>query len=136
MFRVALSIFILPLAAGAAILSGCAAPAAGGFSALAETRWRFTAIDDAPPVSPAARLEFHSDRLGANAGCNGMGGPWRVERGRLIAGPLVSTEMWCDGTMEQERAISALLTAAPEIRVGGNRMKLTAGGHSAELVRD
>ncbi len=68
--------------------------------------------------------------------CNGMSGPWRIEHGRLIAGPLVSTEMWCHGKMEQERAVGALLAAAPEIKVGASRMTLTAGGHSAELVRN
>ena len=136
MFSVALPILILPLAAAALSLSGCAAPTAGGSSLLAETRWRFTAIDGAPPVSPVAHLEFHSDRIGAKVGCNGMGGPWRIEHGRLIAGPLVSTEMWCEGKMEQERAVSALLVAAPEIKVGAAHMKLTSGGHSAELVSE
>lgn len=135
MFRVALPI-LLPLAVAAVSLSGCAATTAGGSSLLNETRWRFTAIDGTAPISPAAKLEFHSGRISANVGCNGMGGPWRIEHGRLIAGPLVSTEMWCEGKMEQERAVSALLAAAPEIKVGGSHMKLTSGGHTAELVSE
>lgn len=136
MFRVAPPILILPLAAVVLGLSGCAAATAGGSSLLAGTRWRFTAIDGAAPVSPMANLGFQADRLNANVGCNGMGGPWRIEHGRLIAGPLVATQMWCEGRMEQERAVSALLAAAPEIKVGSAHMKLTAGGHSAELISD
>lgn len=119
----------------ALLLGACAAPGAGGSTSLSETRWRFITIDGAAPVAPAASLEFHRDRLGANVGCNGMGGPWRIETGRLIAGPLISTQMWCDGKMEQERAVSALLSAAPEITFNAKRLTLSAGGHSAELVR-
>ena len=130
MFRVALPILILPLAA-------CAAATAGGpSSSLAETRWRFTAIDGTAPVAVKPSLEFHTDRIGANVGCNGMGGDWRIERGRLIAGPFVSTQMWCDGVMEQERAVATLLAGGLELRVNGAHMTLTSGGHSEQLVRE
>ena len=117
------------------MLGACAAPGAGGTTLLNETRGQFTRIDGAAPVAPAASLEFHRDRLGANVGCNGMGGPWRIEQGRLIAGPLISTQMWCEGKMDQERAVSALLAAAPEVTFNADRLTLAAGGHSAELVR-
>lgn len=121
---------LLALAVG-----GCIAAPAGGSSQLEGTRWRFAAIDGAAPVSAAA-LTFQPGRLGANVGCNGMGGPWRVESGRLIAGPLIATQMWCEGKMEQERAVSALLSSAPELTLSGARMSLKTGGHSAELVRE
>jgi heat shock protein HslJ len=121
---------ILPLA-----LSACAAASAGGNSALTDSIWRFSTIDGATPVSDKATLEFHSDRLGANVGCNGMGGPWRIEGARLIAGPMISTQMWCDKVMDQERAVSALLSGGPELTVNGNSMTLKSNGHSAELVR-
>lgn len=92
-------------------------------------------IDGARPVSPAAHLEFDADNASANLGCNAMGGPWRLEGKRLFVGPLVSTEMWCDGMMEQERAVKTLLSATPEISISRGRMTLQTGGHSAELVR-
>ena len=81
-------------------------------------------------------LEFHTDRIGANVGCNALGGDWRIERGRLIAGPFISTQMWCEGVMEQERAVATLLSCAPEVRINGARITLTSGGHSADLVRE
>lgn len=92
-------------------------------------------IDGAKPVSADARLEFDADNASANVGCNGMGGPWRLEGKRLFVGPLVSTEMWCDGMMEQERTVKTLLSATPEVSISGGRMTLRTGGHSAELVR-
>lgn len=120
---------------GLSTLSACAAPTAGSSTSLTETRWRFETIDGVAPAEPTASLEFHRDRLSASVGCNGMGGPWRIEQGRLIAGPLMSTQMWCEGRMDQERAVGALLAAAPEVTFNADRLKLSAGGHSAELVR-
>lgn len=123
---------LLPILAAA--LSACAATNAGS-SSLTESQWRFVAIDGAAPVSDTASLSFQERTLSANVGCNGMGGPWRVEGGRLIAGPLVSTRMFCEGRMEQENAVSAMLSGGPRLTVAGDRMMLTSAGHSAELVR-
>lgn len=117
-----------------AALSACAATNAGG-SSLTDSRWRFVTIDGAAPVSAGASLSFQKQQLSANVGCNGMGGPWRVEGGRLIAGPLVSTRMFCEGRMEQENAVSAMLSSGPKLIVTGDRIILASGGHSAELVR-
>lgn len=125
---------LLPLALLAAS-TACAAPQAGGTS-LADSHWRFTAIDGAAPVAGDAALDFHKDRIGAKVGCNGMGGPWRIEGGRLIAGPLISTQMYCEGRMEQERAVSALLSGGPILTVSGDRLSLKSSAHSAELVRE
>ena len=129
--RVLLSLCLaLPLAA-------CTASATPtGHAAYAGTSRRFVSIDGEKPASPNARLEFREDGLGANAGCNGMGGKWRVEGKRLIAGPLTQTEMYCDGPVwPQEQALSALLSSAPEIIREGDRLTLTSSGHRAELER-
>ena len=66
-----------------------------------------------------------------------MGGPWRVDGGRLIAGPLVQTQMYCEGPVwDQEKAVGALLAAAPRFSVGGDVMTIESSGHSAELRRE
>ena len=107
-----------------------------GRSHLADSQWRFVTIDGAAAVSPKAQLGFEADHLSANVGCNGMGGPWRIENARLIAGPLVQTQMFCEGPVwDQERAVSALLAAAPRFTVEGDRMELASSGHFAELAR-
>jgi len=117
------------------LLAGCAASSKGQ-TKLANSSWRFVSIDGAAPVSDKAKLRFEDDRIGATVGCNGMGGPWRVERGRLIAGPLAQTQMYCEGAIwSQEKAIGALLAGAPEVEVKTDRLVLKSSGHTAELAR-
>lgn len=124
---------VIPLFA--IVLAGCAAqaPPANG---LAPSTWRFVSIDGEAPASDQAQLTLADEKLGANLGCNAMGGPWRIEKDRLLAGPLVQTEKFCAGaTGEQEKAAGALLVAAPEITIDGDRMELRSFGHAAELER-
>jgi heat shock protein HslJ len=103
---------------------------------LAGTSWRFVKIDGLDAVTHGARLEFSDTNLGANVGCNGMGGAWRVKDERLIAGPIVQTQMYCEGAVwDQEKAIGALLAAAPEVEFRDTHLILRSSGHSAELER-
>jgi heat shock protein HslJ len=114
-------------------LAACMTPATETPS-LDGTHWRFTSIDGAAPAASTTSLQF-ADRLNANTGCNGMSGPWRMEAGRLVAGPLISTRKFCEGLMEQEDAVSALLTGSPTVTLSGDTLTLTSSGHSAELAR-
>jgi heat shock protein HslJ len=126
---------VVPAVLSLSLLSACAA-ANEGQASLANSTWHFVSIDGAAPVSRKAQLTFEEDHLGANVGCNGMGGPWRLEGKRLIAGPLAQTQMYCEGPVwNQEKAIGALLAGAPEFRVETDRMVLKSSGHSAELQR-
>lgn len=107
------------------------------FVALAGTRWTITAIDGkAPAVPDKATMQFDGTKLGANVGCNGIGGGYRVDGGRLVAGPLMATRMFCEGPVwEQEQAVNALLAGAPQLHRDGDRMRLASGGHALELKR-
>ncbi|MCY1669882.1 META domain-containing protein [Novosphingobium sp. SL115] len=119
----------------AALLGGCAtAPVTT--AGLAGTRWTIVRIDGAPPAAPAqASMRFDDDRLGANVGCNGIGGEYRIEGKRLIAGPLMATRMFCQGPVwQQEEAMNALLSAAPEVQRSGNTLRLVSGGHAVDLA--
>lgn len=120
--------------ASATLLAGCATAPSGG-AALAGTRWAITRIDGAAPVAPdKAMMRFDEDRIGADVGCNGIGGDYRIEGNRLIAGPLMATRMFCEGPVwQQEEAVNALLSAAPELQRSGNTLRLTSGGHALEL---
>lgn len=115
------------------LLAGCMTPAPAG-TGLAGSEWKFTTIDGAAPVAEAT-LSFGDDRLAASAGCNRMGGAWRSEGGKLVAGPLAMTKMACEGIMAQEAAVGALLNGSPEYVLTGDRLTLKGGAHSAELVR-
>lgn len=122
---------VLPLM----LLAACASPNDRSH-AFADSTWTFTSIDGVTPASETARLRFENDRIGANVGCNGMGGPWRLEGDRLIAGPLVQTEMYCEGEVwGQEKAIGAMLVGAPVLELEGDRLTLKSSGHTAELRR-
>jgi heat shock protein HslJ len=124
---------VIPLLA--ILIAGCAAQATPA-DKLAPSEWRFTSIDGKAPASDQAKLTLDDEKLGANLGCNSMGGPWRIEKDRLVAGPLVQTERFCAGaTGRQEQEASALLVAAPEIKVDGRTMELRSAGHAAELER-
>ncbi|MGN6498063.1 MAG: META domain-containing protein [Tsuneonella sp.] len=127
--RVALVLAVL-LAA-----TGCVAKSSAPNALQGE--WRFVEIDGAPAAVPAkAKLTVEPDRLSASAGCNGMGGPWRIEEDRLIAGPLAGTRMYCTGPVwNQEQALSALLVAAPTIAYKDEQLVLKSSGHSAALER-
>jgi len=122
------------IAVSAALLGSCAtAPSAT--TALSDTRWTITRIDGAAPVMPEkATMRFDQDRLATNVGCNGIGGEYRIEGSRLIAGPLMATRMFCEGPVwQQEEAVNALLSAAPELLRSGKTLRLTSGGHTLEL---
>ena len=119
----------------AALLPACTTTAATPPAALDGTAWTFVSIDGAAPASSRAALRFEADRLSATAGCNGLGGTWRIENGRLHGGPYASTMMFCDGLMEQERALAALLAEKPLVRRDRDRLTLRSAGHSAELRR-
>lgn len=99
------------------------------------TRWTFVAIDGQPPVSSKAELTFQEHRISANVGCNGMGGDLKFEKGRIIVGPIISTEMFCDGLMEQERAVAELLAGSPQLFVENGRMLIHSDKHMAELIK-
>ena len=118
----------LPLLAACTTLPGASPDLSG-------TKWAFTAIDGARPVSAKASLNFETDRLGANVGCNGMGGEWRMEQDRIIADQLIGTQMYCEGLMEQESAVAALLGGRPRVTLTGDRLVLRSAKHSAELQR-
>lgn len=102
---------------------------------VALTTWTFVTIDGKSPVSPKAELRIYEDRIRANVGCNGMGGDLKIEPGRLIVGPVISTQMYCEGLMEQERAVAELLGASPNFFIENGRMAIRSKRHSSELKR-
>lgn len=132
---------LLPLTLAALSLAASAAASVPRPAALANTSWKIVAIDGKPPASPRAELRFLPERISATAGCNGLGGAWRIKDGRLLGGPFMSTMMYCrsaqgdDSVMAQERALSDLLAGKPTIEIKGKRLWLRSLGHSVELVR-
>lgn len=83
------------------------------------------------------RLSFQDGNLGAHAGCNSMGGDYRIESGRLIVDSLGMTEMGCDADRHaQDTELARLLTARPQIRLNGPEMIIDDGNVVLRLLDD
>lgn len=127
-FAPTLALALLPL------LAACSTTPAQA-DRLTGTTWRLATIDGTAPRSDRARLEFRPGRISATVGCNGLGGEWRSKGSRLVTGRFLSTMMYCDGLMEQERALAQLLESGPAYTLVGGQLTLTGGGHTARFTR-
>lgn len=125
----------LTLAAAALSLSACAHASVPRHAALHDTEWKIVRIDGKPPASPRAAIRFMRDRLSATVGCNGQGGTWVIEQGKLVGGPYMSTMMYCEGLMDQERALADLLGAKPTVDVTRGSLTLRSKTHVIEARR-
>lgn len=123
-----IALFALPLLAACTTVPQASANLTG-------SRWTFVSIDGQRPVRDSAELTIAADRIGANVGCNGLGGDLKIEAGKLITGPMISTQMYCEGVMEQERSVAELLSASPAYFIEGNRLVIRSDKHVAELRR-
>jgi heat shock protein HslJ len=76
------------------------------------------------------RLSFEEGVLGASAGCNQMGGDYRIDaRSLIVEEPLAMTEMGCDPERhEQDRWLAAFLTSGPRWSLEGDRLTLSSRG--------
>lgn len=82
-------------------------------------------------------LNFSADgtKIGANAGCNHMGGDARVDNGRLFVGDMASTMMGCDGGRnEQDAWVAKLLMDKPTIQLTGAELVIKSATAEVRLV--
>jgi heat shock protein HslJ len=81
------------------------------------------------------RLRFGATDAGANAGCNGLGGTYRIELGQLIYEPGAQTAMGCRQPLEAQDAwLAAFLDSDPMIVLTGNELLLTNGATSIRFL--
>lgn len=123
---------------GRRTLRGCGGTSAPTAAMLEGSRWTIATIDGRPPA-PGTRTEFAFDRerMSGNAGCNRFSGGYRIERERLVTGPLASTRMACIGAaMGQEQRVFAILERPMRITTDAeNRVILTNGLGTIALTR-
>ncbi len=96
-------------------------------------------MQDGEPMSlvdgTRIRLSFGDDQLSANAGCNTIGGTYRVDGDVLDVEGGVMTEMGCDPALhDQDNWLSQFLADDPTIALNGNDLVLTAGGTVIDLL--
>lgn len=80
------------------------------------------------------RLTFQNGNIGASAGCNSMGGPFRIEGGLLRTPQMITTEMGCQPElMAQDQWIADLLNESMLV-LDGDVLTLSKGDVSLSLL--
>ncbi len=74
------------------------------------------------------RLSFGPDSLGAEAGCNHIGGSYRLDGAVLVLEGIGMTEMGCDPARHaQDDWLVTFLSSRPTLELAGNDLALTSG---------
>jgi heat shock protein HslJ len=70
--------------------------------------WTSALYNDGRTVAPKKagffRLTFADGRFTAQTDCNSMGGTYAAKNGMITFGPIMTTEMYCEGSQEQDFA--------------------------------
>lgn len=81
------------------------------------------------------RLSFTPGSLGAQAGCNHIGGTYRIDGGVLVFEGPGMTEMGCDPQRHaQDDWLVTLLSSRPTLELVGDNLTLTAGATVVRLA--
>jgi heat shock protein HslJ len=89
------------------------------------------------PLVPGTRLRltFQDGDVRADAGCNHLTGPVRVDGGRLAADRFATTDMFCDAArQEQDAWLARFLGAGPTWRLEGDDLVLSTGDTEIRLT--
>jgi heat shock protein HslJ len=119
------------------IAGGCSAAAAGS---IGDREFLSVAVTDggAPKqLVPGTRirLTFAGDDLGAQAGCNSIGGTYRIDGGRLVFAGGSMTEMGCGPERHaQDDWLVDLLDSSPTVRLNGDELVLESGSTLIRLM--
>jgi heat shock protein HslJ len=127
---------VVATAALALLAAACSAAA----PSLADREFLSVNVTDGGQARPLVagtriRLNFSGANLGASAGCNSIGGTYRVQDGRLIFEGGVMTEMACDPDRDrQDQWLITFLGSRPTIRLSGNDLTLVSGSVAVQLL--
>jgi heat shock protein HslJ len=114
---------LIPLFTLALVLGLAACSATAPSADLNGTSWALVEISGQPVVAGSSpTLSFEDGQAGGSGSCNSFGGEYTLDNGKLTFGPLVSTMMYCEDTMEQETAYLAALQSAVAYQMKDGRM--------------
>jgi heat shock protein HslJ len=101
-------------------------------STLDGSEWLSTAVTEDGADQPLVEgtqvhLSFVDGQLAASAGCNSIGGAYRIDGGRLIFEGGAMTEMGCDEPRQaQDEWLFGFLGSRPAIAQNGDKLTLTS----------
>lgn len=128
---------LLVAACGAGSADSTTAPPAGGADPgnLAGRTFLSTSITgrDLVPGSQV-RLSFEVGQIGAQAGCNSMGGSVGIVDGRLVLADLAMTEMACEPALMNQDTWLADFLAGAAVTLAGETLTLAKDGVTLELL--
>ncbi|MEX2012018.1 MAG: META domain-containing protein [Chloroflexota bacterium] len=120
------------------LLAGCSGAAAAPLEGRTFLSTGVTDKGAARPLVPGTtiRLTFAKDgALGVNAGCNHMGGTYRMDGSTLRFEGGAMTDMGCDEPRhKQDEWVSGFLGSRPTVALAGNDLILTAGDVAIRLL--
>jgi heat shock protein HslJ len=145
---------LLGLVIGCSVLAACARPGVGPGGSVSgpSTPGTGPGANNQPPDGPVGKFKVtevigheivpgseiifdFGDRLGIATGCNGMGGDYRIQDGRLHVDGLSQTLMACaEPLMAQERWIAAFVESLPDIHPTATGWTLSGRGIVAESL--
>jgi len=121
-----------------ALLAACSAGSPGTSlegRAFLSTSITENGVDRPLVAGTQIRIGFADGRLSASAGCNTMGGAYRIDGGLLVLDGLAMTEMGCDPDRHaQDDWLAGFLGARPTVRLSGNELALEGGGTIIRLL--
>jgi heat shock protein HslJ len=122
----------------AALLGACGAAPSNELAGRTFLSTAVVADGSAIDLVPGTRIRvsFSEDgRIGVNAGCNTMGGAYRLEGSTLVVGAAAVTEMGCDPARHaQDDWAFGLITSGPMLTLAGTELLLVAGTDRLTLL--
>jgi heat shock protein HslJ len=88
----------------------------------------------APDVDTS--IVFDPDgKIGGSVGCNSFGGDYKIAKGKLEFGPIMSTLMACEEPrMTQESSVFAVLNGTVDFKLDGSVLTITSADGTMQIV--
>ena len=119
---------------------GTAAPVQPAQVALVGRQFLSVGVTDAGAIHQLVAgtrisLTFRATDLSAQAGCNTMGGTFRLDGAALILAGLAMTDMGCNADLgAQDAWLAQILSSKPALRLSGNELFVMSGTTQIHLL--
>jgi heat shock protein HslJ len=135
----ALALLCLVACTGPEEISGVGPPGDGDAPPALDGRTFLSRSVTGHDLVPGTRIQlsFNDGNVGATAGCNSLGAPYRLDGDALVTEGrgMTQTEIGCDPPRhDQDEWLSGFLTSAPTVVLSGNELTLTKGMTTIEFV--